>query len=116
MVNANQFVAVVDDDDSVCRAIKRLLHSEGIRAETFYSGDEFLNELAAIPSYRPACVILDVQMPGSNGLEVQRQVAQMGVPVIVITAYDDLAVRQAALAAGAAAYLRKPFNSAILFK
>ena len=116
MVNANQFVAVVDDDDSVCRAIKRLLHSEGIRAETFYSGDEFLNELAAIPSYRPACVILDVQMPGSNGLEVQRQVAQMGVPVIVITAYDDLAVRQAALAAGAAAYLRKPFTSAILFK
>jgi FixJ family two-component response regulator len=116
MVNPNQIVAVVDDDESVCRAIKRLLHSEGIRAETFSSGDEFLNTLAAIPSYRPACVILDVQMPGINGLEVQRQLAKTGVPIIMITAYDDLAVRQAALASGAAAYLRKPFNSAILFK
>ncbi|NML30548.1 response regulator transcription factor [Paraburkholderia antibiotica] len=116
MVNPNQIIAVVDDDESVCRAIKRLLHSEGIRAETFSSGDEFLNALAAIPSYRPACVILDVQMPGSNGLEVLRQLTSMRVPVIMITAYDDLAVRQAALAAGAAAYLRKPFTSAILFK
>ncbi|CAB3788137.1 response regulator transcription factor [Paraburkholderia fynbosensis] len=116
MVNPNQIVAVVDDDESVCRAIKRLLHSAGIEAETFSSGDELLNMLSAIPSYRPACVILDIQMPGTGGLEVQRQLAPLGLPIIMITAHDELAVRQAALASGAAAYLRKPFNAAILLK
>ncbi|NKJ50108.1 response regulator [Burkholderia sp. SG-MS1] len=116
MVNPNQIVAVVDDDESVCRAIKRLLHSAGIEAETFSSGDELLNTLSAIPSYRPACVILDIQMPGTGGLEVQRQLAPLGLPIIMITAHDELVVRQAALASGAAAYLRKPFNAAILLK
>ncbi|WP_228878789.1 response regulator transcription factor [Paraburkholderia saeva] len=116
MVNLNQIVAVVDDDESVCRAIKRLLHSVGIAAETFSSGGEFLDTLAAIPSYRPACVILDVQMPGISGLEVQRQLAPTGLPVIVITAHDELSTRQTALASGAVAYLRKPLNGAILIK
>ncbi|CAG4893592.1 response regulator transcription factor [Paraburkholderia gardini] len=116
MVNLNQIVAVIDDDESVCRAIKRLLRSVGIAAETFSSGSEFLDTLSAIPSYRPACVILDIQMPGVNGLEVQRQLAPMGLPVIMITAYDELSARQTAIAAGAAAYLRKPLNGAILIK
>ncbi|WNC94133.1 response regulator [Paraburkholderia sp. FT54] len=116
MGNLNQIVAVVDDDESICRAIKRLLHSAGIEAETFSSGDEFLNTLTAIPSYRPACVILDVQMPGTSGLEIQRQLAPIGLPVIMITAHDELSVRQAALASGASAYLRKPFNAAILIR
>ncbi|WP_168789067.1 response regulator transcription factor [Paraburkholderia aromaticivorans] len=116
MVNPNQIVAVVDDDESVCRAIKRLLHASGIESETFLSGDEFLSTLSAIPSYRPACVILDIQMPGTSGLEVQRQLASIGLPVIMITAHDELSVRQAALASGAAAYLRKPFNAAILIR
>ncbi|CAG4908795.1 response regulator transcription factor [Paraburkholderia gardini] len=116
MVNLNQIVAVIDDDESVCRAIKRLLRSAGIAAETFSSGSEFLDTLSAIPSYRPACVILDIQMPGVNGLEVQRQLAPMGLPVIMITAYDELSARQTAIAAGAAAYLRKPLNGAILIK
>jgi FixJ family two-component response regulator len=116
MVNLNQIVAVVDDDESVCRAIKRLLHSAGMKAETFTSGDDLLSMLLAIPSYRPACVILDIQMPGINGLEVQRQLAPMGLPIIMITAHDELSVRQAALASGAAAYLRKPFNAAVLIK
>jgi FixJ family two-component response regulator len=116
MVKLNPIVAVVDDDESVCRAIKRLLRSAGIEAETFSSGDEFLNTLSAIPSYRPACVILDIQMPGTGGLEVQRQIAPLGLPIIMITAHDELSVRQAALASGAAAYLRKPFDAAILIK
>jgi FixJ family two-component response regulator len=55
-------------------------------------------------------------MPGTGGLEVQRQLAPLGLPIIMITAHDELVVRQAALAAGAAAYLRKPFNAAILLK
>ncbi|OUL95249.1 response regulator, partial [Paraburkholderia hospita] len=64
MGNLKPFVVIVDDDESVCRAIKRLLRSVGIAAETFASGDAFLNVLSSIPSYRPDCVILDVQMPG----------------------------------------------------
>jgi FixJ family two-component response regulator len=70
----------------------------------------------AIPSYRPACIVLDVQMPGSNGLEVQRRLAGSGIPIVFITAHDEAGVRQQALAAGAAAYLRKPFNDEVLIK
>jgi FixJ family two-component response regulator len=116
MVNLNQIVAVVDDDESVCRAIKRLLRSVGIKAETFSSGEEFLGTLSSTASYRPACVILDFQMPGINGLELQRRLAPTGVPVIFITANGDPAVREKALASGATGYLRKPFNDAILVK
>ncbi|QCP52635.1 response regulator [Trinickia violacea] len=116
MGNLKPFVAVVDDDDSVGRAIKRLLHSVGIGADTFSSGDDFLDMLSSMPSYRPGCVILDIQMPGLNGLEVQRRLGGSGIPVILITAYDDVGVRAQALASGAAAYLRKPFNDSILIK
>jgi FixJ family two-component response regulator len=113
---AKPFVVVVDDDASVSRAIKRLLRSVGIVADTFASGDEFLDTLSSMPSYRPDCVILDVQMPGSNGLEVQRRLAAHAVPVIFITAHDDAGVRDEALAAGAVAYLRKPFNDALFIR
>ncbi|MDB5785368.1 response regulator [Caballeronia mineralivorans] len=115
MVNLNQIVAVVDDDESVRRAIKRLLHSAGIRADTFASGDEFLSLLSSIPSYRPACVILDIQMPGTNGPEIWRRLASTGVPVIFITEHDDLAVREMAVASGAA-YLLKPFDDTIFIE
>jgi FixJ family two-component response regulator len=110
------FVVVVDDDESVSRAIKRLLRSIGIAAETFASGDAFLEVLSSMPSYRPDCVILDVQMPGLNGLEVQQRLAGSGMPVIFITAHDDIGVREQALAAGAVAYLRKPFNDELFVR
>jgi FixJ family two-component response regulator len=110
------FVAVVDDDESVCRAIKRLLRSSGFAAETFKTGDDFLDMFDSIPSYRPACIVLDIQMPGLNGLEVQQRLAGSGIPVIFITAHDQADVRAQALAAGAAGYLRKPFNDEILIK
>ena len=116
MDDSNPFVAVVDDDKSVGRAIKRLLRSVGIGADTYSSGDEFLDTLASMPSYRPGCVILDIQMPGTNGLEVQRRMKGSGIPVIVITAHDDLAVRSQALASGAFGYLCKPFNDSLLIK
>ena len=116
MSQVKPFVAVVDDDESVSRAITRLLRSAGFASDAFKTGDEFLDMFNSIPSYRPACVVLDVQMPGSNGLEVQRQLAGSGIPVIFITAHDETGVRGQALAAGAAAYLRKPFNDEILIK
>lgn len=110
MKEGEPFVAIVDDDGSVSRAIRRLLRSSGLDAEPFTTGDEFLKTFESIPSYRPACIVLDVQMPGMNGLEVQRRLEGSGIPVIFITAHDEADVRRQALAAGAAAYLRKPFN------
>jgi FixJ family two-component response regulator len=110
------FVVVVDDDESVSRAIKRLLRSIGVAAESFASGEAFLEALLSIPSYQPACVILDVQMPGLSGLEVQQRLAGSGMPIIFITAHDDIGVREQALAAGALAYLRKPFGDEIFVK
>ena len=111
-------IAIVDDDESVCRAIRRLVRSVALDAETFTSGQNFLDLLYAMPSFQPDCVILDVQMPGMNGLEVQEQLAKSGktVPVIFITAHDEVGVREKALAGGAVAYLRKPFNDELLIK
>jgi FixJ family two-component response regulator len=104
------FVVVVDDDESVSRAIKRLLRSIGITAETFPSGDALLDTLSSVPSYQPDCVILDVQMPGLSGLEVQRRLAGTGLPIIFITAHDEVGAREQALANGAVAWIRKPFQ------
>jgi FixJ family two-component response regulator len=116
MGNTKPLVVVVDDDESVCRAIKRLLRSVGMAAESFSSGEEFLDTLSSIPSYRPDCVILDVQMPGLNGLEVQGRLTTSGLSIIFITAHDDIGVRGQALAAGAVAYLRKPFDDEVFIK
>jgi FixJ family two-component response regulator len=69
-----------------------------------------------MPSYQPACVILDIQMPGLNGLEVQRRLAGTDLPVIFITAHDEIDVREQALSAGAFAYLRKPFGDELFVK
>ena len=111
-------IAVVDDDESVCRALRRLLRSMAMDAEAFSSGQQFLDLLEAMPSYRPDCLILDVQMPGMNGLEVQQRLVKGGhrIPVVFITAHDDLGLREKALAAGAVAFLRKPFDDQLLIK
>jgi FixJ family two-component response regulator len=116
VVKLNQIVAVVDDDESVCRALKRLLHSVGMQAETFSSGEEFLGTLSSAVAFRPACVILDFEMPGINGLELQRRLAPTSMPVIFITAHDNPAVREQALASGAAGYMQKPLNDTTLIK
>jgi FixJ family two-component response regulator len=110
-------VAVVDDDESVCRALRRLLRAAGMTSESFDTGDALLAAFDrardASPDdapWRPDCIVLDVQMPGLNGLDVQRRLAGSGVPIVFITAGDDPAVREQALAAGASAYLHKPFD------
>jgi FixJ family two-component response regulator len=111
-------IAIVDDDESVCRALKRLVRSLGMDADTFPSGRQFIDLLEAMPSLRVDCVVLDVQMPGLNGLQVQEQLARSAhrIPVVFITAHDDSALREQALAAGALAFLRKPFNDELLIK
>jgi FixJ family two-component response regulator len=111
-------IAIVDDDASVCRAISRLLRSLGMNADTFSSGHEFIKHIQTSPSFHPDCVVLDVQMSGMNGLEVQELLVRGNnpLPVIFITAHDEIGVRERALRAGAVAFLRKPFNDELLIK
>jgi FixJ family two-component response regulator len=112
------FIAIVDDDESVCRALKRLVRSLGMDGDTFSSGQAFIDTLQAMPRLRIDCVVLDVQMPDLNGLEVQAKLARSGItiPVIFITAHDEIGLREKALGAGALAFLRKPFNDELLIK
>ena len=118
MSKSNPLIAIVDDDESVCRAMKRLVRSLGMAADAFTSGREFIDRVETTPSFQPDCVVLDVQMPGMNGLEVQERLASSGnpLPVIFITAHDEAGVRDRALAAGAVAFLRKPFNDELFIK
>jgi FixJ family two-component response regulator len=111
-------IAIVDDDISVCRAIKRLVRSLDMNAETFNSGAEFTKFIKAVPSFHADCAILDVQMPGMTGLEVQAWLAQAGnaLPIIFITAHDEVGVRERALALGAVAFLHKPFDDELFAK
>ena len=111
-------IAIVDDDESVCRAVRRLVRSLEMNAQTFSSGQDFLDLLHAMPSFEPDCLIVDVQMQGINGFDVQEKLSKGGktIPVIFITAHDEVGVREKALAAGAVAFLRKPFNDDLLIK
>jgi FixJ family two-component response regulator len=111
-------IVIVDDDESVCRALKRLVRSLGMEADTFLSGQKFVDLIEAMPSFTADCIILDVQMPGLNGLEVQRRLIAGGSrrPIIFITAHDEAGVRERALAMGAVAFLRKPFDDEVFVR
>jgi FixJ family two-component response regulator len=89
-------IAIVDDDVSVCRALTRLVRSMGMDADTFVSGQEFLDRLEETRSFASNCVILDVNMPGLNGFEVQERLTadRRIIPVIFMTAVDDASVRE----------------------
>jgi FixJ family two-component response regulator len=102
-------VVVVDDDASVRRAVDRLLRSAGFGVVTFESAEQFLT---VCHSEVVACLILDLQLGGMRGAELQELMAASGinVPTVIITAYDDIATREAAKSSGAYAFLRKPFE------
>lgn len=107
------YVAIVDDEEPVRKALKRLLRASGLEADTYASGKDFL---AANAVRAPDCVILDLHMPGMSGLQVLQELkaARCALPAVVITAYDEPATREQCLAAGAAAYLRKPLDERLL--
>jgi len=106
-------VSIVDDDVSVRRSTRRLLRSSGFRAEAFASAEEFLNSKSAAET---ACLILDLRMPGINGLELQRRLTQNGnpVPVIFLSAHASEEDERSALRAGAVQFLRKPISKEAL--
>jgi len=109
MVPARPLVAVVDDEESVRRALARMLGASQFDVDVFASGQEFLDSLR---TRSPDCLVLDYQMPGLTGRDVQRQLTltQSQVPIIVVTAHDQPALREQCLADGAVAYLAKPLQ------
>ena len=106
-------VAVVDDDESIRRALYRLLRSDGLAAATFASAHEFLE---AHRRQNFACVVLDVYMGRMSGLDLAERMASEGtsLPIVLITAHDDERIRERAQRVGVTAYLRKPVDATLL--
>jgi FixJ family two-component response regulator len=101
-------ISIVDDDDSVRESLQRLMRSVGFAVNVFASAEEFLDS----DLRNTDCLILDVRLPGMNGLELQRHLAtsHSDIRIIFITSYEDDEVRARALNAGALGYFLKPFN------
>ena len=113
MKPATPIVFVVDDDISVRESLELLIRSEGWEPETFASAQEFL---ARPRSLVPSCLVLDVSLPGLNGLELQKRVAieRTDVPIIFITGFGDVPMTVQAMKAGAVEFLTKPFSDDVL--
>ena len=103
-------ISIVDDDPSIGRALRRVLQSFGYVAEAFTSAYDFL---ASAPLGRTACLVLDIHLAGMTGFELQQRLVARGstIPIIFITAHDDVATRARVQQVGAAAYLPKPFGA-----
>jgi FixJ family two-component response regulator len=102
-------ISIVDDDDSLRNSLDDLVQSIGFRTQGFASAEAFLSSSQARDT---ACLILDVRMPGMNGLDLQRRIvaARWRIPIIFITSHADNDARARALEAGAVAFLYKPFR------
>jgi len=107
VTKAPPFIAVVDDEEPVRKALMRLMRSAGLSVETFGSGPEFLK---SIDTRLPDCVVLDLHMPHMDGFNVQASLARKctALPVIIVTGHDLPNARERAMAGGASAFLRKP--------
>jgi FixJ family two-component response regulator len=115
MSDTGTLVYVVDDDVSAREGVARLICSAGLTAQTFASGEEFL---AAARSKVPGCLILDVNLPGLNGLDLQQEIAESDaeIPIIFLTGYGDIPMTVHAVKAGAANFLTKPVDDEELLK
>lgn len=113
MTDSEALVFVVDDDDSMRKSLARLMRSVGLNVETFGSAGEFL---AREPHPGPACLILDVRMPGSSGLELQKELTASGSnpSIIFITGYGTIPLSVQAMKAGAVEFLEKPLHDQTL--
>ncbi|WOH51166.1 response regulator transcription factor [Bradyrhizobium sp. sBnM-33] len=114
MAEASPWIAIVDDDPAVLKALSRLLRSHAFRARAYGSGEEFL---AALPAGLPVCLIVDLQMPEMNGLELQQHLISNGIkiPTILITAHADAALQEQSHEGTQVASLRKPLQDEALF-
>jgi FixJ family two-component response regulator len=114
-LNKAPLISIVDDDSVVRGALENLATSLGFRACTFPSAEAFLQS-SLVPE--TSCLISDIQLPGTSGVELQHRLADLGlsIPTIFITAYPDDAVRARALEAGAVCFLHKPFDGQSLIQ
>jgi two-component system response regulator FixJ len=112
---AQPTVFIVDDDPSIRRVLALLFESEHLPSETFASAEEFLEQYDA---RRPGCLLLDVRMPGTSGLELQQRLAGRGVrvPIVFMTAYADVPTSVRAMKAGAVDFVEKPFSEQLLLE
>ena len=109
MTESDAMVFVVDDDNSVRKALQRLVQSVGMKVETFSSATDFLS----CPPYAgPGCLVLDIRMPGLSGLDLQEELAKTdwALPIVFITAHGTVPMSVRAMKAGAIAFLEKPFE------
>jgi FixJ family two-component response regulator len=106
-------VYVIDDDESVRKSLKRLLRSADLEVETFSSAEEFLSNSR---QGQNACIVMDIRMPGLTGFDLQKKLISQGVriPVIVISASDDVQTRGHARELGAVNFFRKPVDDQAL--
>ena len=113
MATAKPIVFVVDDDVWVRESLETLIRDEGWQAETFSSAQQFLDRPRALT---PSCLVLDISLPGLNGLELQKRVAveRTDMPIIFITGHGDIPMSVGAMKAGAVEFLTKPFNDEVL--
>ncbi|KLI62910.1 response regulator transcription factor [Aurantiacibacter marinus] len=108
-------IYLVDDDDSVRRSVGFMLKTSGYKVDTFASGDEFL---AAASRLEPGCILLDVRMPGTDGIEVQTELKKLGItsPVTIMTGHGDIGMAVTAMKAGACDFIEKPFEKHTLIQ
>ena len=106
-------VAIVDDDELFRRSIERLIRTAGFNVATFASAEDFLD---STDLDRVACAILDMRLPGMNGLDLQQRliVRATPMPIVFVSAHEEAAMRAMALRAGAIAFLKKPFDNSTL--
>jgi len=106
-------IAIVDDDELFRRSIERLVRSAGFTVEAFGSAEDFL-ERGDLD--RTACAILDMKLPGMNGLDLQQRLITTAtpIPIVFVSAHDEAMIQESALRAGAVAFLRKPFDNSTL--
>ncbi len=109
MANRLPHIAVVDDEESVRLALARMLRASSFEVSIYRSGEDFLESLK---TSMPDCVVLDFQMPGLTGRDIQRalSVAKLPLPIIIVTAHDQPSLREKVLADGAVAYFTKPLR------
>ncbi len=113
MGSENRLVHLVDDEEAIRKSVGFMLRTNGYKVQTWDSGEAFLKMARAVD---PGCVVLDVRMPGMDGLTVQRELRARGValPVIVITGHADIGLAVQAMKAGAIDFIEKPFEKSVL--
>jgi two-component system, LuxR family, response regulator FixJ len=106
-------VHLVDDDEAIRRSAGFMLKTSGFQVKSYESGVELLKNSASL---EPGCILLDIRMPGMDGLEVQRKLQEKGVslPVIIMTGHGDVALAVQAMKAGAVDFIEKPFEKSAL--